>query len=319
MNFLSTFKFSTFAIIEIFLISACGFVIAKKRIISADGLKMLSRLVIELTLPILIFCRLLRDFNFQLFSNWWLLPILSFLITLLGLSVAFLFLKFNSSLSQKKEFISLIAFQNSGYLPLALAATILPRSEANQMFIYIFLFLLGFNGIIWSFGVRLLSEHNEKRFEFGSLFTPPLIAILAAFLIIFLNWQNFIPCLILKPLKMIGDCTVPLGMMIIGGNLAFISAKSRIKKSVLINLGLAKLIFLPIISLFLIALIKPPRLIGFLILMQTTMPSAVSLSIIAKCYSAADCDFINQSILWTHLISLITIPLFLSLFNYIGI
>ena len=55
MVFLSTFRFSALAIAEIFLIGLCGFALAKKGIISAEGLKVLSRLVVELTLPALIF------------------------------------------------------------------------------------------------------------------------------------------------------------------------------------------------------------------------------------------------------------------------
>ncbi len=315
MDFFFTFKFSALAIAEIFLIGLCGFALAKKGIISAEGLKVLSRLVVELTLPALIFSRLLRDFNFQRFPNWWLFPVISFGLALFGLVIGYLFLKADKSLSQKNEFLGLITFQNSGYLPLALAATILPASEANQMFIHIFLFLLGFNALIWSFGVHLLSRHKEKRFEFASLFTPPLLATLVALLIIFLKAESFIPRIILKPLAMLGDCTIPLGLMIVGGSLAFASTKSEIKNKVLINLGFAKLIILPTLVFLFIIWIKPPRLIGLLLLMQAAMPSATSLSIIARRYSA-DCDFINQSILFTHLISLITIPLFLSLFGW---
>lgn len=315
MAFLSTFKFSALAIAEIFLIGLCGFALAKKRIISAEGLKVLSRLVVELTLPALIFSRLLRDFNFQRFPDWWLFPVISFGLTLLGLALGYLFLKTDKSLSTKNEFLGLIAFQNSGYLPLALATTILPLAEAKQMFIYIFLFLLGFNALIWSFGVHLLSRHKEKKFEFASLFTPPLLATLVALLFIFLKAESFIPEIVLRPLAMIGNCTIPLGLMVVGGSLAFVSAKTEIKKKALINLGLAKLIILPALVFLLLIWIRPPRLIGLLLLMQAAMPSATSLSIIAKRY-AGDCDFINQSILWTHLLGLITIPLFLSLFGW---
>ncbi|MCD6093621.1 MAG: AEC family transporter [Candidatus Omnitrophica bacterium] len=315
MNFFLTFKFSALAIAEIFLIGLAGFVLARKGIISTQGLKTLSRLVVEVSLPALIFSRLLSDFNFQRFPDWWLFPLISFGLTLFGLAIGYLFLKADKSLSQKNEFLGLIAFQNSGYLPLALAATILPPSEADQMFIYIFLFLLGFNALIWSFGVHLLSKHRGKRFEFGSVFTPPLWATLGALLIIFLKAESFVPRIVLKPLAMLGACAIPLGLMIVGGSLAFVSSEGKIRKRSLINLGLGKLIILPILVFLFIIWIKPPRLIGLLLLVEAMMPSATSLSIIAQRYSA-DCDFVNQSILWTHLLSLITIPLFLSLFRY---
>jgi len=239
--------------------------LARKGIISTQGLKTLSRLVVEVSLPALIFSRLLSDFNFQRFPDWWLFPLISFGLTLFGLAIGYLFLKADKSLSQKNEFLGLIAFQNSGYLPLALAATILPPSEADQMFIYIFLFLLGFNALIWSFGVHLLSKHRGKRFEFGSVFTPPLWATLGALLIIFLKAESFVPRIVLKPLAMLGACAIPLGLMIVGGSLAFVSSEGKIRKRSLINLGLGKLIILPILVFLFIIWIKPPRLIGLLL------------------------------------------------------
>ncbi|RKY39137.1 MAG: hypothetical protein DRP75_02980 [Candidatus Omnitrophota bacterium] len=310
----STFRFSILAIVQIFVVGFCGFVAAKREILSQEGLKVLSRLIVEISLPALIFSRLLLQFKFNLFPHWWFFPLFSFFLTFLGLGIGYLFLKLSPPFAQKREFLSLIGFQNAGYLPLALATTLFPPHKADQMFIYIFLFLLGFNALLWSFGVHLLSPF-KKKMRMVNLFTPPLLATLSALLLIFLNLRRFFPSLLLKPLQIVGECTVPLGLMVIGGSLAFVSPQARIKKGILMNLILAKLIALPLLVFLLIICLKPEPLIGFLMLIESGVPSATSLSIIAKHYSA-DCDFVNQSIFFTHLLSLFTLPLFLTLFGW---
>ena len=149
----------------------------KKNILGEAGLDILSRLVIEITLPILIFCQLVKDFSFSLYPDWWIFPLLSILITIAGLLVGYLFLGFIRGPQHKMQFLSLVTFQNSGYLPLALVAALLPKDKMDTMFIYLFLFLLGFNLVMWSFGVYMLSFHERKKFELGSLFSPPVVAL----------------------------------------------------------------------------------------------------------------------------------------------
>jgi len=159
MSFIALFKTTFTAMMQIFLLGACGFFLIKRNFINQEGLRILSKLVIELILPVFIFSQFIQKFSFSLFKNWFFFPFLSIIISLLGLGIGVIFLKiFKSPIDkhEKREFLSLLMFQNSGYLPLILSATLLPKGIAETMFIYIFLFLLGFNLAIWSFGCWFL-------------------------------------------------------------------------------------------------------------------------------------------------------------------
>lgn len=314
MNFLASFKITGLAIVEIFLLGLCGFVLVRKRILSEEGLNGLTRLAIELTLPLFIFCQLTRHFSFHLYPNWWLFPILSLVITFVGLVLGCLVLGIDKSIAQRKEFLALCAFQNSGWLPLVLSASLLSGREKEEMLIYIFLFLLGFNLVIWSLGIYLLSSHKRKRLEFAHFFSPPVLATLFAFLVILSGLADSIPRFIFRPAKMIGDCTLPLAMIVIGGSLASISLKiTKFNIRQLSEVILLKLILLPTLAFIIILKTNLPALVGLLILMEAAMPPATSLSLIARHYAKKE-TLINQGILFGHLLSLITIPLFLSLF-----
>ena len=309
--FFKSFGLVSGAVLQIFLLGFIGYILVKKDILTRQGMDFLSRLVVEVTLPALIFAQLIQGFNFNLKPAWWLFPLCSFLITFLGLLVGGFLLNLIKREQEKRQFLSLVGFQNSGFLPLALFAALLEPQDKDLMFIYIFLFLLGFNLLIWSFGVRLLAPEQNKRLGLASFFTPPVLTTVITMLLVALGINRFIPAVIVKPLRMLGDSTLPLALLVVGGNLGLIKIR-KIEFRPLFLVILAKLVILPVLGLLFIWRFSPPRLFSLLIIIQLAMPCATSLSIIARHYKQQDL-LISQGILFTHLFSLISIPLFLSL------
>lgn len=311
--FLDSFKITGFAVAQIFIMGVIGFALVKKRFLEEKGLGLLSRLVISLTLPLFIFCRLVEDFRFERYPNWWLFPLLSLLVTAAGLVCGLLFVKFIKGGTQNKlQFLSLVAFQNSGYLPLALVNALLPKDDAGTMFIYIFLFLLGFNLLMWSAGVYMLTFSRAKKFELGSFFSPPVIATLFSLVFIFFGLYKFVPQFVFKPMRMLGDCTLPLALIVVGGNLGRVSI-NKIDRRTLSFAILAKMVILPLAGLWLLVRLGHGELLGLLILLQLAMPPATSNSLIISHYKKEDLC-ISQGVFFGHILSLITVPLFLSLY-----
>jgi predicted permease len=308
--FLESFKITGSAVVQILILGAIGYALVKKDILGDTCLDTLSRLTIDITLPILIFCQLIKDFNFGLYANWWIFPLISIAITILGLVVGAIFSVFIRGSQHKLQFISLVAFQNSGYLPLALIAALLSPDKAGLLFIYLFLFLLGFNIVMFSFGAYLLSFSKTKEFELASLFSPPVAVTIVTLFLVFIGFNRIVPDFIFKPLKLVGDCTLPLAMIVVGGNLAQIHL-GRLDIKAIIMMALAKLIILPLLGIMFLAKIRLPELIGLLIIIELAMPSATLLSVINR-HQKKDDLLIGQGIFFGHILSLVTIPLFLS-------
>jgi len=336
MLFNLTFKTTILGMVQILILGGIGFLLIKRRFLGEEGLSVLSKLIIELTLPLLIFSQLIEGFSFSAYKDWWWFPLLSLAITLLGFGIGKLLVLTCPAIKDRKGFISLVGFQNSGYLPLVLIAAIFSASQAQQLFVYLFLFLLGFNLVVWSLGVwylncpsrggvnalrqssfkeitGLLGFQEKDCREILKFFSPPVLATVLSLLFVAFGINKGIPQAIIHPLKMIGECTMPLAMLVVGGNLAAI-AINKIDKKAIYYLIFAKLVLLPLIALVIILFWRPNPLIGFLIIVQAAMPSATSLSVIARHYKVEE-GIINQGILFTHLVSLVTIPLFLILFS----
>lgn len=309
--FLESFKVTGLAVAQIFLLGAIGYLLVKKNALGEAGLDALSRLTIDITLPFLIFCELIKGFTFTFYAKWWLFPLISIAITLLGLAVGCIFVGFIRGHEHKMQFLSLIGFQNSGFLPLALVASLLPQDQVGPMLIYLFLFLLGFNLLIFSLGIYMLASKKGDKFELKSIFNPPVLATIFT-LILILFKLNRIPDSIYKPLKMMGDCTLPLAMLVVGGNLAQIRL-GRIDKKAIFLMSLAKLVILPGLGILLLLKFRLPHLIGLLILIQLAVPPATTPSVILRHYKKEDL-LISQGIFFGHILGLISLPVFLSLY-----
>ena len=313
--FLESFKITGSAMAQIFILGSLGYFLVKKNFLGDAGLDALSRLTIDITLPALIFCQLIRDFSFSQYPNWWIFPLVSIVITALGLGIGSICLGSIRGPQRKMQFLSLIAFQNSGYMPLALLAALLPGDKLGTMFIYLFLFLLGFNFVCFSLGVYMLAFTKGKKFRWQSLFSPPVVATLASLALIYLGINKAVPELVYRPLKLIGDCTLVMAMLVVGGNLAQIRLASIDKKAMFLVV-LLKLIVMPALGLLLIMKLKLYGLAGLLLIIQLAVPSATNSSVIIRLYKREDL-LISQGIFVTHLVSLVTLPLFLLIANWI--
>lgn len=311
--FLESFKANIAGFSQVFILGLIGFMLIRLKVLSKDGMDALSRLTIWVVLPLFILTRLIKDFSFEAYPHWWIFPLISLIVTLLGFFVggaASFFVK--GGAESKLQFLGLVSFQNSGYLPLVLVASLLQGAQRETMFIYIFLFLLGFNLIMFSFGVYLLTLTEKKRFEWITLLNPPVAVTLLGLMLIFFGLQKFIPDMIIKPLASLGECTLPLSVLIVGANIASIKLSSiDIRANVLMIAG--KLILMPLVGLLFCMLSGVSQLLGLLIVLELAMPPATNLSVIISSYKRKDL-LISQGVFFGNLASLITIPLFLSLY-----
>lgn len=314
---LNYFRFTAEAMFQIAILGFIGFILLRKNILNPEGLRGMSAFLIEAAFPALAFWQVVTRFNPGIFQGWWLLPLLSLGITALALSIGYVFGLSYREKRLRREFVCLVGFQNSGYLPLILFNWILPREEIGTMLVYLFLFLLGFNLVIWSWGAYFLSADKDVRFSFRSIFSPIVIAIILGLLFSALGISRFIPRLVLKPLELLGSCSFPLAIVVIGASLAqlYPQGKTEYKESIFRVMAL-KLLLLPALGLLCIYYFRPPYLLGLLILMELAVPSATSLALITKMNSQPE-RIISRGIFLSHLGSLATLPFFLAFYNWI--
>ena len=269
--------------------------------------------VINFTIPCLFFSRLIDNSQIVLSHSLWNFVFLSIAIFSLGYGLGAL-ASLNKKATAKKEFVSLVSFQNGGYLPMNIAFFLFAPALRDKFLVYIILYLLGFNILMWSIGSFFIFKKRGEQFALKSVFTPPITSTLFALLIVYTNTGRFIPAIVLDPVRMIGDTSFVLSMIILGSWLAQIDVHDFLKRIAIISeVSFLKLIVLPGLFFLFILGMKLYSLLGLFILVEASMPSAVSLPIVAH-LRKADSEFVSQGVFFSHLLSIITIPFWLGIF-----
>jgi len=308
-----TFLTTAIAVIQIFAMGALGFYLVRSGMIHESGLKLLSFLSVNVFFPLFIFCQIIKNFDAARMPFWWGFPLINMSLVLGALLISFLIV-FRQHRPDKDEFLAVSSFHNAGYIPILLLMSLPLGNGAGQVYACVILSIIGFDTCLWSIGVWLLTRENSSKIDLRKMINPPLISMSAALIIVLVFGQSFVPEVVLKPIKILGDAAMALAMIVIGGNLS-LSSLARVNVLQVSTAVLIKLIIMPLITLLVLFVLKLNPLLSLVAMIQACMPSSVTLSIIGRNYDTENQDFVNQTIFFTHLLCMITIPVFLGIYG----
>ena len=307
-----TFQTAAIAVAQIFAMGALGFYLVRRGFMDVAGLKFLSFLTVNLFFPLFIFYQIITNFNPHM-PFWWGFPLIAMILPLTGLGLVSL-VTLRHRRPHKKAFLAISSFHNGGYLPL-LIVTALPLGVwASQAYAGVIFSIIGFDICVWSLGVWLLTKDGSARMDWRKVLNAPLISMFVAWVIVLTLGPGSVPQVILKPIYTLGQGTMGFAMILIGGNLGMASFV-RVNWIEISTIVLFKLFVMPLLTLIVLLNLKLNPLISFIAMLNACMPCSITLSIIARNYETKDQPLINQAIFVTHLLSVITIPIFLGLYG----
>lgn len=267
----------------------------------------LNKLVIGLTLPILYFYVLAAQTSREVLISSWYLPLLAVGIVLTGAILAYCYSRFISVPNpQKKTFLYLSSFTNCGFLAIPLALFLFGQEGVVRVVI----FNLGFSILIWTLGVSILRGEGKINVIFKNLFNPGTIALALGFLGVTLGVK--LPYIIDGAFGLIGGITIPLAMLIIGGILAGQKFHKKVAVKLIIPLVLIRLLIIPALALGIGKLFSFPSPILGIFVLQAGMPSASTTPLFVQRYGG-DPDLAGSGVFFTHLLSIVTVPFWISL------
>jgi len=304
-----------YGMIKILVLVVIGYALFRRNILTKAGIESVNNVVYWACLPALIMTKTTSTFSPSEHGQWWFLPAVSVLMSCLGFIMGVLCLRTMPQLKPKKEFVSAMAFQNVGYLPMALTAFICSGTFCNEVLLYIFLFMIGFNITMWSVAPAYLSDNKGISFDWKTVLNPPLVATILAISGVFLLGRGWVPAILDDPLSMLGDTTFPLALITLGGSLAEHRGHVSDNWQATITGTVLKLLIFPAVVFLIVNNIPLDPAYKFFIFLESTMPSAVTLIIVGQ-YKKADNKFLSGIIFYTHLAGIATIPLCLYLFRF---
>lgn len=288
------------------LLMAIGFIAAKTNVFTKQSLNDLSRLIVKVILPALIFSIVAQGVTVEEFMISGRFAMGTLLCFSLLIPTGFALSKL-SGLKDKTAnvFVALSTFGNMGFMGIPLILEIFKEPIAQ---VCISVYTLVDMALLWTLGVYLCSRHEQNSNLLSALrnmINPTTIALLSAFAVMFLRIS--VPDLLMNTISGIGDTSKYLTLMYLGGSLAYVSVHNTIKKPSIFVLTVVKMLIMPVIVYFLLGFFLPqvPRMILTLIV---GLPSMTTVVMLASSYNS-DYEFATEIIFVTTLASIITLPL----------
>jgi predicted permease len=200
-----------------------------------------------------------------------------------------------------------VAIYNYGYVPLPLALSLFDRDTAAVLFVH----NIGVELALWFFGLTLLAGQGMRQ-GWKRVLNPPVLAILGALVFNALVRRESVPELLLFPVHWLGQCAIPMGLILIGAIMAdhardFVSRQGgRVMGwSCFLRLGV-----LPVLFLTLARVLPASPELKRVILLQASMPAAVFPIIMARQYGGDPATAVRV-VIATSVGGLVTIPLWI--------
>jgi predicted permease len=315
--FVSSFITMFDAVAKIMAIAIIAGILVRKKIVKQEYIKGLSEITVIVLLPSLIFTKTISTFKPDETVGWWILPLIGMILPLVGILLSTVF--FHKRPKHLKNIISLAAFPNAAYLVLPIGQIIFPE-QFDQFALYCFLFIMGYNPMLWSLGKYYSTLTNDSyRFKFKELITPPLVANIASVLIVLIGLHKFIPDIIFQPVDLIGSATVPIATFVLGATLGGISFKIWPKLSDIIKVTLIRFVFIPSIMvgvLFYFNVHHYSTLFATFLIIESCAAPATNLIVMVRKYGG-DTQQMGSLMLIMYFTAILAMPLWVAFWNSI--
>ena len=299
------------AVLPVFLVVGAGFALRRLNWLNAVADASLLKITINLLIPCLAFDSLLGNQAFVRAGNVFLPPLVGFGTVGLGLLLAAAVRRWVPARTEgtRRTFVFCTAVYNYGYLPIPLAMTLFNRETVGVLFVH----NVGVEIAFWIFGLMLLAGAG-LRTSGRRLLNAPLLTIAATLLLNLLIRRDQVPAAVLNAAHMVGQCAIPLGMMLIGATIADHVGEFRVHRGArAIALGcLLRLGVLPLLFLLLARVLPASVELKRVIVIQAAMPSAVFPIVLVRHYGGDPATALAV-VMSTSIAGLLTIPLWLQI------
>jgi len=312
--------------IVLFILMALGFILGKAKVLTRDGNKMLSRLVLFVALPCTVLSSVFKnesDVTIGITAGFLLYVLLAYVIAF-AVSVPVIYFTCRKKKDDRGMLNFMSVFGNTGFMGFPVVTAIFGVASAY----YVGLFNIPFNLLVFSLGIFLISRRSTKKEnpaegesapegeKTGGGFSPKFLlnpVLLAIFLTIPLAVTGAQPPAIIADfLEITGSLTTPGAMLVIGSTLAMVPLKTISKEWQIIPVTLLKLIIIPLLTWLILKQIVNDQLMLGVLVVLAGMPTAAMASMLAIEYDGNE-QIASAGVFVTTLLCGVTVPLFVYL------
>ena len=292
-------------ILILFLIMGVGVAACKLKFISNETNVGLSKILLNVTLPLLIISSFTMDFSKDMLKTAGIIFLISMIVhgSLVVIS-KFMYKKQPESVRSVLRFVTI--FSNCGYIGYPVAASI----YGSEGVFYAAVYNIAFNIFMWTIGILIFQPSKEKGMFKKAIFNPGMISIAVGMIIFIFSIK--LPYALDETIKLVGNMTTPLSMIIVGVSLCSVSLKEAFKEFIYYKVSFIRLILIPIVVYLCLKFLGFEGIYIGIPIIVSAMPAAANTVTLAQIYKG-DVDSASKIIVVSTIFSAITLPLMLLL------
>ena len=288
-----------------------GLWIMSRRVLPEEAMGILSTLALDIALPSLVFVNILDNFQPETFPGWWQLPLYWVAFTLFQGCLTAVFSLLSKG-NTRREFAASLFYQNALFFPLAILGEMFGID--SPYIVQLFFFMLLFPSLLFS-TAHLFFKSTHKKFDWTRIVNKVLLATILATSLRLFGIQDIVPHVAVSALRLVGNMTLPLLFLILGGNIYIdFKAKGKILPLEVVKFVLVKNFLFPLASLVMLVVLKPPFPIALLVILEASVPPITAIPILTE-RAGGNREIVNQFMVASFAVSLVSIPLMMGLFS----
>ena len=292
-------------IFALFVIMGVGFLLGKRALLDKASIHGLSNLVIKVALPSLILVSLQKPFTPELLGDALITLVAATVYYAGAIALGYLFVRLlRTPKKQVGALVFSLAFSNAGFVGFPVIVSILGQGSLFLAAIHNVLF----NLLAFSVGIVIVSgSGGEKvRFPIAKLLNINVLAAIAGFILFLLSIT--LPPVIQVPLKLLGNTTTPLAMLVVGAILANVPARAVVGDWRLYVISAVRLLVLPAVAGFACYFAGVSRELLGITVIVAGMPAASNTTLLAELYGG-DSETASSIVFLSTVFSIATIPI----------
>lgn len=278
-----------------------GVLCAKTKIISADTNRELSKFVLDVVNPVVIFMSYQKEYESRLVKNLLITFALSVGAFAVILLLAYIFVRDKEGRHMEVERFSSI-YSNCAFMGIPLINALF----GSEGVFYLTAFITVFNLVIWTHGVILISGEKNMKEVTKVLYSPTMIAIALGIITFFLKVT--LPDVLTSSLGFIRDINTPMAMIVSGVTISATNIPQLLKNARLYYVCLVKLVIIPLVLALALSPLGIDEKVRMTIIIAASAPPAAMCTLFCIRYNK---NSVYSSEIFTAgtILSVITLPL----------
>ncbi len=301
------------SVLGVFLVMGVGAFCRHRNWLTREADQSLASLTANVLLPAYFMQRILAGSQYESLGDAWAPPMFGFAATAIGFAIAFGFARVIGpsiglrSDNSQRAFALCVGVCNYGFIPLPLAEQYYPDAVVDLI-----VHNVGVNLALWSLGIAIISGSAEDGWR-KALWNPGFVSVLVAIALRQTSWGEQIPHAVRAAIDGVGDCAIPVGLMLSGAIIVDFLRESTWKDSsgVVISAVVLRQGLFPVLMLIATGSWVHTQGLREVMMLQAAMPAAIFPIVLVRLYQR-DTETALRVVLVSSLLGILSIPLWMA-------